>query len=67
MGRDQVINKNAKIQLTYTLLFLLLTPQALTKFIKKNAKKSFELPKKAKKEKDSEDKEEDEKEVKDEL
>jgi hypothetical protein len=38
----------------------------LTKFIKKNAKKSFELPKKAKKEKDD-DKDEDEKEVKDEL
>jgi hypothetical protein len=37
--------------------------QALTKFIKKNAKKSFELPKKAKK--DGED--EEEKEVKDEL
>lgn len=39
--------------------------QALTKFIKKNAKKSFELPKKAKKDKDGED--EEEKEVKDEL
>jgi protein disulfide-isomerase A1 len=37
--------------------------KALTKFIKKNAKKSFELPKKAKK--DGED--EEEKEVKDEL
>lgn len=37
--------------------------QALTKFIKKNAKKEFELPKKAKK--DKEDKEEEE--VKDEL
>ena len=40
-------------------------PQALTKFIKKNAKKSFELPKKSKKE--SEDEEKEEKEVKDEL
>jgi hypothetical protein len=40
--------------------------QALTKFIKKNAKKSFELPKKSKKDKED-DKDEDDKEVKDEL
>lgn len=41
-------------------------PQSLTKFIKKNAKVEFELPKKAKKDKDD-DKDEDDKEVKDEL
>jgi len=40
--------------------------KALTKFIKKNAKKAFELPKKAKKEKEDKE-EEEEKEVKDEL
>jgi protein disulfide-isomerase A1 len=40
--------------------------KALTKFIKKNAKKSFELPKKSKKDKED-DKDEDDKEVKDEL
>lgn len=39
--------------------------QALTKFVKKNAKIEFELPKKAKKDKDEE--EEEEKDVKDEL
>lgn len=41
--------------------------QALTKFIKKNAKKSFELPKKSKKDKESEEEDKEEKELKDEL
>jgi hypothetical protein len=39
----------------------------LTKFIKKNAKKSFELPKKEKSSKKDKDSEEEDKEVKDEL